>query len=1052
MEKKWLFILICCFVPILLWSQQAVTITGLVVDEQNNPVIGATIMEKGTQNGTITALDGTYSINVNAGSVMIITYIGYVTQEIPVGSNTVVNVVLQDDSKILEEVVVVGYGVAKKATLTGAISQISDQDIISTKSVNTINSVQGKIPGLMIRQRSGAPGSDAFLMNVRGYDAAPLLVIDGVARPNMNLNNINPNDIESISLLKDASASIYGINADGGVIIVTTKQGKTGKTKVDYSGYYGIKSPTGMPKTVDSYTLRLMENEMSQNWGGNIIYTDDELQKWKEGNLPGYGDYNWMDKILKNYTSEQQHSLSARGGTDKLSYYLSFGYQNEDGLLASDIQNSSKYDFRASLNAELYKGLRTNVNFMTQHRDVKGPRLDFIWIYKQILFADRSYEPLVPGTDHITKVEGAEYNPYALMHEDIDGYTKNKNTSYQATMDITYDFPYLQGLQMKVLGALDYYVYNYSNLQKGYDSYNFKTGEIDKTVPAAIPSYTNQYNITRVMDLQAQLLYSNRFNNVHGVSGTLVGELLKGDGDYLRGTTKYPDIFIGDFIDLGKETESRAYGNRGRDRKLSLLGRFNYNYMEKYMAELTFRYDGTYKYAYGKRWVLSPAASLGWRVSEENFMKNIESISNLKIRGSYGMMARDAGDAYQWYEGYRMLGSGLGYVFDSGSLTPGLSFPAIINPNHTWVKTYTGNVGFDLSLLENKYFVTFDVFQKESKGELARRASDTPNTFGGEMPLENLNSTRIRGLEIEIGHTNKIDDFSYRVSANMTYSRKQFIKVERPAYNSSMERWRDMWAEGRYIGARWGFEDMGQYTHISQFETAPLIDRNGRYGNSKGRPGTAIIKDANGDGRIDENDMLPIYWNGQIDLGNGAFAETNPPLQYGMTLGMQWKNVDLTMVLQGASLFTIYTNNWDVWGYARTFGRGTLYDFYMDRWHTKDPNADRLDPNTEWVSGYWNALMSDPAGTTDDLPTSKFILNANYLRLKSLEIGYSFSPKWLSAIKSENVRIYFNAFNLLTFCNEHVRHLDPEKAEGDYQANLTYPLMKSFNFGINLSF
>lgn len=1046
MKKQLLLTLLCSLLSITAWGQQRAAIKGQVTDESGSGIVGALVVENGTSNATSTGTDGAYTINVTPGASITFSSLGYTPQTVQIGSQRVVNVTLMEDMQLIDDVVVVGYGTQKKATLTGAVSQISGEDILSTKSANTVSSIQGKVPGLMIRQTSGAPGSDAFMINIRGNDAAPLLVVDGVARPEMSLNGINPNDIESFSVLKDASAAIYGINAANGVIIVTTKKATVGRTRVSYSGYYGVRTPTGLRETVDAYTYRLMQNEMSRNWDGTSKYTQSELDKWKEGTEPGYQDYNWMQEMLRKFNHEQQHGISITGGNDKISYYLSGGYMDESGLLSSKIMKNSKYDYRANISAELFKGFRADATFSGQFKKTVGPQFDFIWLYKQILFADRGFGPTALGyPDRVADVEGTELNPYAYADKDINGYAQNKNNTYQSTLNLTYDLPWVQGLQLKFVGALDSYQNNASRLEKQFDIYNYSTGDFVKK-SANMTNYENQYNISKILTMQAQISYARKFNDAHNVSGTLVWEAKRGDGDYLKAATKYPDIFIGDWIDLGSDDETTAAGNRGRNRQLSLIGRFNYNYKERYMAEVAFRYDGTYQFNYGDRWIFAPSVSLGWRMSEENFIKkNARWISNLKLRGSYGIVGEIQSGQFEWFEGYGALASGMGYVFNDGSLTQGLSYPKIVNPDLTWAKNYTANVGFDLSLWNDKLFMAFDLFQKDRKGEVNRRISSTPNIFGGEMPFENLNATRIKGIEMEIGHANKTGDFSYRIAVNATYSRKQLVKVERAPYNSSMERWTDEWAEGRYYGVRWGFNHTGQYTDITQLETAPLIDRTGAYGNSKGLPGTGIIYDANGDGRIDEADKTHLFWNGQT-----AYGETNPPLQYGMTFDFRWKNLDLNMVLQGSAFYTLYSSNWDVWGYVND-GK-TLYTTYMDRWHTADPAADPRDPNTKWVAGYWNALSTSAKGTTDDLPTQRYLMDASYLRLKSIELGYTLPSKWTKTLSIEHVRVYFNAYNLLTFCNKLVRDFDPEKAEGPYQANLSYPLMKSFNFGINISF
>ena len=430
-------------------------------------------------------------------------------------------------------------------------------------------------------------------------------------------------------------------------------------------------------------------------------------------------------------------------------------------------------------------------------------------------------------------------------------------------------------------------------------------------------------------------------------------------------------------------------------------------------------------------------------MSEEKFIKdNFSSISNLKLRASYGWMGADAGNPFQFYSGYTLSGIDGGYVFNDGLLTSGLVAPGVINNNLSWIKTRTANIGLDLDLWNGLLSTSVDIFQKNRDGLLAYRNASVPNTFGASFPQENLNSDLVRGIELVVSHRNKINDFSYGISANMVYSRKKLLHTERAPYRSSMEAWKDAWGSDRYQGREWGYEYDGQYTDITEYQTAPLLG--GTSGNSKCLPGSYKIIDANGDGVINGNDQLPIFWAGQYQ----GYA-TNPPLQYGLTLDGAWKGFDLNILLQGSALFTVFTKVDDVWGYGRN---PTLWEKYMDRWHTADPKADPYDPNTEWIAGKWPALRTNTSGTTDNLVTDMWRLNASYLRIKSVELGYTLPKSFTSKWGIEGIRVYVNAFNLFTFCGEDVKDMDPEREEGSYAADLTYPLMRSFNFGLNINF
>lgn len=1041
LKRFCLFSIACLF---SMWGMaQQITVQGTIVDETNSPLTGATVSEIGTTNGVATDIDGKYELKVKSNSNLKIRYVGYLSQEIHVKGQSLINIkLLPDDKLTLEEVVVVGYGVQKKETLSGAVAQLKGDDILKTKSPSLVSGIQGKIPGVQIRQQTGEPGAFNSLVSIRGF-GAPIVVIDGVARDGMSdFERLNPEDIESVSILKDASAAIFGINSENGVIIVTTKKGTQGKAKVNYSGYFGFKQPTNTQNSVDAYTYRLMRNEMQRNVGAGQYYSDQEMEKWKVGTDPGYQDYNWLDMMLKKTTSHQQHNISVSGGSEKIKYYISLGYLGDNGLLKSNIQNYDKYTARASVTAEITKGLETEVSFAGKFDQNKSPRIGYFWLYKPIITADRGIGPFtIKNSNHLANQPGTNQNPYAMASEELDGYSKWDNTQYQTTLSLTYAIPFVKGLKLKTLGAYDGNINNNSVLRKGYYLYDNITDEV-KQKPAT-PFYSNNVDQFYRMDFQAQALYNAVINKDHTLGATLVWEAKKTNMRTLGAMRQYDDIYTHDIIDQGSLTGLTNSGKRSSQAFLSLLGRVNYDFKSKYLFEAAFRYDGSYRYAPEKKWVLIPSFSAGWRVSEEKFIKdNLSFITNLKLRGSYGVTASDAGAEFEYYYGYKSSGIDGGYVFNDGVLTGGMIAPGVINHNLTWVKSKTANIGVDLDLWNGKLGLAFDLFQRKRTGIPAKRNTSVPNTFGASFPDENINSELNKGIEFMISHRNKIGEVEYGVSANMVYSRRKLLHVERAPYGSSMEKWKDAWGSNRYQGREWGYEYNGQYTHISQYETAPLIG--GTNGNSMGLPGSTIIRDANGDGVINGNDQLPIFWAGQYQG-----YKNNPPLQYGFNMDMSYKNFDFNMLLQGSALFTVFTKMDDVWGYGRN---PVLWERYMDRWHTADPNADPRDPNTEWIPGNWPALRTSAAGTTDALITNKWRHNAAYLRLKSVELGYTIPKKVVGKWGIDNVRVYFNAFNLLTFANKDVKLFDPEKEEGDYVVDLTYPLMKSYNFGVNINF
>jgi len=1027
-----------------LYSQN-IRVTGTVKSNKGESLPGVNVVVKGTTLGTITGVDGTYVLeNVSSNATLVFSFIGFTTQEIPIEKRTTIDVTLNEEVVDLEEVVVVGYGTAKKETLTGAIAQIKSAEILTTKTSSLVSNIQGKIAGVQIRQASGEPGLYSSLVSIRGF-GTPLVVIDGVARDGMtDFAKLNPEDIESISVLKDASAAIYGMNSDNGVIIVTTKKGQKGKTKFSYYVLQGRKQPTNLPQSVDAYTYRVLKNEMERNIGKPVLFTDEELAKWKAGTEPGYQDYDWINNLINKWTSEQQHNFSLTGGTDNVSYYSSFGFLEDNGLVTTNIQKYKKYNFRTNLTANLAKGLKANFSFAGKYDQNRSPQISYFWLFKPIISSDRGIGPYTVSNPLHLAANTENINALAFATESISGYDKWNNFQYQSTVEFTYEIPFVEGLKIGVLGAYDGNVNNYSNLAKAYNIYDkFSDALVRSWYPA---KYRNDFSLFSRMDFQGQISYEKTFHNEHNLKASLIYEAKSIKGNYLSALRQYDNVFTTDIIDQGSLTNQQTAGNRSQERYLSMMGRVNYDYKKKYLVEFAFRRDGSYRYAPESRWAFFPSVSAGWRISEESFIKdNLSMISNLKLRGSYGKMGADAGNPFEYIAGYQFSGIDGGYVFSDNVLTAGAYPPGVVNDNLSWIKTRTADLGFDLELWSGKFGLTVDVFQKNRDGLLATRFQSVPNTFGAAFPQENLNSDKVKGIEFVISHKNKIGEFEYGVSANLTYARKYLIHTERKPYSSTWEEWKDPWGNNRILGREWIYQHGAQYTDIRQFETAPLYG--GALGNSKCTPGSYEIIDVNGDGVINSNDMTPTAWAGQYQ----GYA-TNPPLQYGLNLNMAWKGFDFNMLFQGSALFTIYTAPNDVWGYGRY---PALFEKYLDRWHTADPNADPFDPATKWIPGRFPALKTsvNTSNTGDALITDMWRHDATYLRIKSVELGYNLPQNITKKLGIDNTRVFINCFNLFTFCaDKDAKELDPEREEGAYAADLTYPLLRTFNLGLNINF
>lgn len=1026
-------------------------ISGVVSDPGGEPIIGANIVVEGSTSGTVTDVDGRYSLEVPRGAVVRFSYIGYVTQEFTITTQTTLNVVLSEDTELLQEVVVVGYGTQRKETLSGSIASISASEITTTKTENLINNIQGKVPGLLIRQHSGEPGTFNNAISIRGY-GEPMIVIDGIVRNGTgDLAQLNSNDIESISVLKDASAAIYGMGAANGVIIVTTKRGVSGKPSISYSGMFGMKSPTAIEPTVDAITYYNLANEINRNDKQSITYSDDFIQKYVNKE-PGYEDFDWYNLFMKKQTYSNAHNVSVRGGTDKVKYFTSFGYDDDEGLLKSDIQYYKRYNLRGTITANLTDDLELNFSTAARLDDTRRTREAFIWNYKTMLVNERGKGwHTIANENHYTDLAPESKNIAALIDPDIDGYNLFSNRRYQTTVDLTYKFPTIKGLSLGVSGAYDYSTWYTQALQKSYKLYDYHTDAYSKTFGSN--TIRNQMQMQQRIYGRVQVNYANSWDS-HSLTATLVTEFNRSRGDYLSGGRNYAQLFTKDILDMASASTATNAGNRNLQAVAAYLARVNYDYLGKYLLELIGRYDGSYRYAPGKRWAFFPSVSLGWRISEEAFIKNnLPMVDNLKLRASYGETGTNVGNPFQHISGY--TNNGL-YSFDGSTVTTGMYSNMIVSDRLTWVTSLTKNIGLDWDFWSGKLGGNFDLFERRNTGMLAARQQTIPtDLLGATFPQENLNSNLNHGFEIGLTHRNTINkDFSYTLGANFTYARTKNLHVEGSGnYNTSMSIWMNS-NENRYVGRYTGSNSAGNwnwipgilqleggvYETLEEYETAPLF--NNSVGNSMMLPGSWKIVDLNGDGLINNGDITYNHWN----------VGLNPPVQFGFTASFVYKNFDMNILIQGAAGHSIQFKLDDIWGYGRY---PSTYEKYLDRWRPSVEGADPFDPNTTWISGYWPALRSYNNYnnyTLDAAGTKRQIIPATYARLKSLEIGYTIDKGVLTKIGLNSCRVFLTGYNLFTLSNNLLKGADPEKIEGDWNAGLTYPLMKTYNFGINLNF
>lgn len=1012
-------------------------ITGTVRDEKGEAVIGANIVVKGTLNGTITNIDGQFTLNVPKDAVLQVSYIGYLSQEIEVKDKTTLMISLKEDTQKLGEVVVVGYGTQKKATLTGAISAIGNEEIITTKNENVENMLAGKLPGVRVVQKSGEPGAFNSSFEIRGM-GNPLIIIDGVPRENMN--RLDPNEIENISILKDASAAIYGVRAANGVVLITTKKGKSGKFQLDYAGSVGWQHASGLPETCSAWEYMTLMNENARNNGRALMYGLDEIETYKNGTKPST---DWASVAINEFAPQTQHSISAQGNTEKIDYFLNFGYLDQEGFWKSGDLNYQRFNVRSNVGAQITKRLRAEVSLNAMKDTKNQPYRDSWYVFKSIW----TQVPLWPiyandNPDYLYNAADADH-PLVITDSDLDGYRKNNNKLFQATFSLIYDIPYIEGLKAKAMYSYDYNMWESKEFSKEYSLYTYDAikNEYNASKAQSPSAVRRNFRENEATLLQLSLNYVRTFNEKHNVNILALYEesTSKMDNFYAKrqlSMDAVDQLFAGNTVNQEGSMDASGYrvntklndqngvweiANKG------LVGRINYDYASKYIAEFSFRYDGSSKFAAGHQWGFFPAGSIGWRISEESFFKNTKILSfvnNLKIRGSYGKMGDDNSSSYQFLSGYNYPSGG--FVWD-GAYTNGLGLRGMANPYITWFTSKMANFGIDLDMWNGLLGIQFDVFQRKRDGLLATRSESLPGTVGAGLPQENLEGDMTKGYELAISHRNKIGALNYYFTGNISYSRTRWTDKEISLRPNSYRNWRDNYTD-RYGDIWWGYGYVGQFDSYESIFNSPIQDSKG---NSILFPGDYAYEDWNGDGVIDDNDIHPIAIQGL------------PKISFGFTVGADYKGFDLNMVFQGAAQSHVH--------YPEQLERPLYWDrnglsMFMDRWHLVDPLADPKDIASQWIPGKYPTPNNGE--TTNYRDSEKSVQNASYLRLKSLEVGYSLPQSLLKTVGIERARIYFSGYNLLTFTG--IKYLDPEHPSDTY--GYLYPLTKTYNVGVNLTF
>lgn len=1015
-----LVILICSFINLSavptyslnIGEPQQEKVSGKVSDSQTGDALpGVSIIIKNSTIGANTDANGNYSIAANRDAVLVFSFIGYTPVEVSVGGRSVIDMKLESQVQGLEEVVVIAYGTQKKTSLTSAVSTIKADKLASIPAANVSESLGGRIPGLIVRQTTGEPGRDANNIYIRGISStgstSPLLVVDGIPR---GFQNLDPNTIESFTVLKDAAAvAPYGVAGANGVILITTKRGKTGAPTITYNGFVGFQNSTVIPELPNAYEYASLKNAASVNTGGKPIYSAYDLRKFQDGSDPdGHPNHNVYDELWAKNTPLTNHNIELTGGSDKVKYYASLGYQYQAGIWAPTYQD--RYNYTMSIDADVTKTTKVSFSINGREQLNSAPTVTTGRLFELVHYAS-PIRPLTFSNGH-----GGDY----IWGNVYESGTARTNVSQLYTqISLEQELPFIPGLKAKGTIAFDPTTTRYKafrtpshlwSVDTTTTPYTYIDGIFEQTKPSLSQSndYANQFTY------QASLTYNKTFGKSN-IGGLVLFEAKSNDDVYFGASRRNYNLTI-DELNMGSSSlaDIGNYGSSSSARQMGLVYRLTYDYAQKYFFEATGRNDGSYYFAKDKRWGFFPAFSLGWRISEENFMQNLTWLDNLKIRGSYGEVGSLAGSSFQFLSLYNVYGPAA--VIDGGAVQAA-SEGTESNPNITWEKAKKTDVGFEATLWKGLLQIEADYFYELRSNMLTSPTVVVPVEYGVSLSQVNAGKMDNRGFDLMISSNYNVSkDLRISITGNFTYAQNKLLQVFETAttYNNPNRR-----ITGRPLGTEFGYKSLG-YFQVKDFDdNGNLLTGIPSQPWGKVYPGDVRYQDTNKDGVIDSNDQVPI---GKNDV---------PQIIYGISSTVTYKRFSFDVLFQGVGMTSIYGPN----GYWHPFNNGRgAYKSNLDYWTPENPNASHC--------------RLTPSPTSNNNQHSSYLMfNSRYLRLKSLNLSYSVPSILSKKVGVQYARVFVSGQNLLTFTP--IVNYDPEII--DSQA-LDYPQQKVISIGVNLTF
>ncbi len=1048
-------------------SAQNITVKGTVTDASGETVIGATVIERGkSAHGTVTDVDGNYSLSdVPPTSSLEFSYVGMKTQVITVNGRTQIDVLLSDDTEMLEEVVVVGYGVQKKVNVTGAVSSLDSKALEARPVQNASQALQGMVPGLNLSQtNSGGTLNSQMSINVRGAgtigdgsSSSPLILIDGVEG---NLNAVNPNDIENISVLKDAaSSSIYGARAAFGVILVTTKSGKSGRTSVTYQANVRYSDANQIPEMLDAYRFAQYFNNAAVNSGQGTIFSDKALQNIKDyqayqnGTFTGqftpenensikygtqpdnnnrwlmYGGANantdWFAEMYKNYVPSQEHNLSVSGGNEKTTFLISGNFLDQNGLIRHGKDEFNRYSLNGKISTKVFSWLTVNYNNRWVREQYSRPSYMTGLFFHNIARrwpTNPVYDPnghFMEGNEILQMRDGGIdkdekdylYQQIQLVFNPLENWFIRAEGSYNSINRFNH---------FDVLPLIAYDAKNepFFGPWEGGDAGQSRVGESAwKDNFASVNVYTD---------------YTYVLNNAHTFKGMVGTNIDKMNTRSLSGTKK--DLITPSLPTINTATNSTPSlsGGYAHWTTLGFFGRLNYNYMEKYLLEANIRRDGSSRFIGDQTWGTFPSFSVGWNIAREDFFQNLtQEIPTLKLRGSWGQLGNmNTNSWYPFFQGMP-IGTGNGQWLVDGKKPNQSSSPGIVSSLLTWETIQSWNLGLDVTALNGRFTGTFDVFNRTTK-DMIGPAPELSSILGTGVPKINNADMESYGWEMELNWRDMIADFSYGVKVVLSDDQQRITRYPNKSYSL------DTWYNGRMNGEIWGYTTVGIAN--SDAEIQEHLKTNKPSWGSKWAAGDIMYADLNGDGVVN-NGKNTLEDHGDLSIiGNSI-----PRLKYGVTFDVAWKGFDIRAFFQGIGKRDYVLGGPYFWGAT---GQGSQWQAagFVEHWDFWRPEGDPLGAN---LNAYYPRVAFD--GGKNTYTQTRYLQNASYMRLKNLQIGYALPKSLTSMLKIQRARFYISGDNLLTF-SDITGVFDPELLGGDWGEGKLYPLSKVISVGVNINF